>query len=535
MADLGVLDVLVIGGGMGGCIVATRLAEHGVHPETGKPLRIAILERGPYFKGDRDPSPGYGIPFRRNLFTSVAQDSRENTRYTMASGFTQDEVDRGIRQRYVNTRRGDASAIGGGSLHWNCNTQVPFDLDYGAYAEETGVDWTVEKLRSASQEIQRLFNIHGRPESLLNPGDLLFRDSAKALGYSVIPLTIAKRNCIACGFCSLMCKYDAKMGPLITHVPLAEKLGVQIIPEAEVDKLILEKQGARVVAKGAIYRHQGATESVTADKVIVACGVFGTPPLLFRSGYGRRDVLGSDLIVENPNIGKNVDAKVSAPRIQAVFAEAIHDGEYRDGSFDLFQDVHPQGYFDRLQMNFRVQRLAATPDALARGRTAPEFGREHKEFMRQIYNLQGPNNATRAAQLRRGGLGVAVVRPSGVLGVMDAYGELQYDRKDPVLLRRLKDGYEIGHEILKKMGAKEISGSVDEVSVRTVAGITGSCRAGSDRSNSVVNSDFESHDVENLLICDASSPPRIASRGFGSPVAVFATYAAQRLVTKYFS
>ncbi len=113
MADLGVLDVLVIGGGMGGCIVATRLAEHGVHPETGEPLRIAILERGPYFKGDRDPRPGYGVPFRRKLFTSVAQDSRENTRYTMASGFTQDEVDRGISQRHVNTRRGDASAIGG--------------------------------------------------------------------------------------------------------------------------------------------------------------------------------------------------------------------------------------------------------------------------------------------------------------------------------------------------------------------------------------------------------------------------------------
>ncbi len=47
MADLGVLDVIVIGGGMGGCIVATGLAEHGVHPETGEPLRIAILERGP--------------------------------------------------------------------------------------------------------------------------------------------------------------------------------------------------------------------------------------------------------------------------------------------------------------------------------------------------------------------------------------------------------------------------------------------------------------------------------------------------------
>jgi len=168
-------------------------------PSGSQYWREALLQ------GRSSSSPGYGIPFRRNLFTSVAHDSRENTRYTMASGFTQDEVDRGIRQRYVNTRRGDASAIGGGSLHWNCNTQVPFDL---------------------------------------------------------------------------------------------------------------------------------------------------------------------------------------------------------------FQDVHPQGYFDRLQINFRVQRLAASPDALARGRTAPEFGREHKEFMRQIYNLQGPDNATRAAQLRRGGFGVAVVRPT---------------------------------------------------------------------------------------------------------------------------
>ena len=132
--------------------------------------------------------------------------------------------------------------------------------------------------------------------------------------------------------------------------------------------------------------------------------------------------------------------------------------------------------------------------------------------MRQIYNLQGLDNAARAAQLRQGGFGISVVRPSGVLGVMDAYGELQYDRKNPVLLRRLKDANEIGHEILKKMGAKEISGPDGEVRVRNVSGITGSCRAGSDRSNLVVNSDFESHDVENLLICDASVPPRIASK-----------------------
>ena len=532
MADLGELDVLIIGGGMGGCIVATGLAEHGVHPETGKRLRIAILERGPHFKGDT--RPGYGIPLRRQLFTSNTPENRASTRYTMASGLSQAERDRKTRRRYVNTRRGDASAIGGGSLHWQCNTQVPFDLDYGAYAAETGVDWTVDKLRPASEDIQRLFNIHSRPDSLLTPGDFMFRDAAQALGHKVIPLTLAKRNCIGCSFCNLMCKYDAKMGPLITHVPLAEKLGVQIIPEAEVEKIILEKQGARVVAKGAIYRHQGETQSVMAGKALVACGTHGTPALLFRSGYGRRDVLGSDLVVENDNVGNNVDAKVATARINAVFDQDIHDGEYRDGTFDLFHDIHDQGYFDRLQVNFRVTRLPRDPYALATDQSAPEFGREHKEFMRDVYILQRPHRV-RAEYLKRGSIGISLARPSGVLGKMDAYLDLEYDRTDPGTLRRLREGHEIGLEILKKMGARAISESEDGVRITNVSGISSSCRAGSDRSNSVVNSDFESHDVDNLLICDQSVQPRIASRGFGSPVAMFATYATQRMVANYFS
>ena len=92
MADLGELDVLIIGGGMAGCIVATRLAEHGVHPETGEPLRIAILERGPHFKGGA--RPGYGIPLRRQLFTCVTPENRASTRYTMASGLSPEERDR---------------------------------------------------------------------------------------------------------------------------------------------------------------------------------------------------------------------------------------------------------------------------------------------------------------------------------------------------------------------------------------------------------------------------------------------------------
>jgi choline dehydrogenase-like flavoprotein len=51
----------------------------------------------------------------------------------------------------------------------------------------------------------------------------------------------------------------------------------------------------------------------------------------------------------------------------------------------------------------------------------------------------------------------------------------------------------------------------------------------------VVDSDFESHDVENLLICDGSVLPRKLSDGYGAPVATVATYAAQRIVKNHFS
>jgi len=74
-------DVIIIGGGMAGCILATRIAENGVDPETGERPKVAMLERGPYFKGL--PRPGYGIPLRRKMFTNITHEFRAGGRYAM--------------------------------------------------------------------------------------------------------------------------------------------------------------------------------------------------------------------------------------------------------------------------------------------------------------------------------------------------------------------------------------------------------------------------------------------------------------------
>ena len=529
-------DVIILGGGMAGCILATRIAENGVDPETGKRPKVAMLERGPYFKGL--PRPGYGIPLRRKMFTNITHEFRQGGRYAMGIFASRHEALLMAEAGAGAPPADVASIVGGGSLHWLARTQVPYDLDYEAWVEETGVDWTAQEFRSAGEEIQTLFNIHARPQSMDTRGNVLFRDSAAALGYKIIESTVAKRNCILCGFCNGadMCKYDAKMGPVITHLPLAEKLGVEIIPDAEVEKIILEREGTRVVAKGAVYRHKGGTESIEAGKIIVSCGTFGTPLLLFRSGYGRRDVLGSNLIVENSNIGRNIDAKPASGSVEGVFGEAVSDGDFHDGGYHFYDDVHPKGYVDRVEFEFGAGlEGVASPDFLALNRIAPEFGREHKEFMRQVSNLEASEGSPRTTLLKSASIGAGVIRPKEVRGSIDANGRFQYQRNHPSVVKRLEEARDISAEVLKKMGAKELFNASGPLRVGRSTMQLGSCRAGADRSISVVNSDFESHDVENLLICDGSVLPRKASDGYGAPVATVATYAAQRIVKKHFS
>ena len=62
-------DVAIVGAGFSGPILAAKIAEKGVHPQTGDRLKIALIEAGPYFPGD--PRPGYGSPLRRQMFTNL--------------------------------------------------------------------------------------------------------------------------------------------------------------------------------------------------------------------------------------------------------------------------------------------------------------------------------------------------------------------------------------------------------------------------------------------------------------------------------
>ena len=42
-------DVAIVGAGFSGPILAAKIAEAGVHPQTGDRLKIALIDAGPYF------------------------------------------------------------------------------------------------------------------------------------------------------------------------------------------------------------------------------------------------------------------------------------------------------------------------------------------------------------------------------------------------------------------------------------------------------------------------------------------------------
>ncbi|MCZ6486383.1 MAG: hypothetical protein O6826_11870, partial [Acidobacteria bacterium] len=134
-------DLVVVGAGVAGIIVAAKIAQQGVNPKTGGPLRMALLERGPYLRGEA--RPGYGHPLRRRMFTNITTEFRTGGRYTMG---VFPEGPNGPNTFAISA----GSLVVGGSLHYMAQTRDPQSVDYLAWQRETGVDWTQGNMASAA-------------------------------------------------------------------------------------------------------------------------------------------------------------------------------------------------------------------------------------------------------------------------------------------------------------------------------------------------------------------------------------------------
>ena len=283
-------DIVIVGSGAAGGVLAATLAE-----KTDK--KIILLEKGGYYEG-----------------SSIEQEELK-VRHLFAERGT-----RGTKDGSMPVRGGQC--VGGGTT---VNVALCFDpiesvwkkwkseygLDqYSFNSKANDYDISGLNMPNALEDIRKRINIHKPPDDMINDNNRLFSKGCKAEGVSSKKFELNIKDCLECGFCAMGCKYDRKMGTMITYIADAIKNGVQVIHNFDVQKIKFSGKNKNKKAsyiQGNIVKahkhslpnkYQDGPVTISAGLIIVAAGAVESPSLLVRSKHpDPNDAIGRGLVI----------------------------------------------------------------------------------------------------------------------------------------------------------------------------------------------------------------------------------------------
>jgi choline dehydrogenase-like flavoprotein len=480
-------DVVVVGSGAGGGVVAGLLTEAG--------RSVVVLE-----KGENPTAEG---------FTQVEGDML-NTFY----------LDAGL----LMTQSGSmpilaGSALGGGTVI-NYTTSFPLPA---ATREEWARRSRVDLFTDArfDESVRRVSERIGVTTAFSDPAprDQLLERGCRALGWhaDVIPRNV--RDCkqgLECGYCGYGCRHGAKGSTASTYLADAAGAGARLVVRCEAERVLV--RGGR--ATGVVGRVRGADGravalTVRAPTVVVACGSIGTPALLTRSG------------LTGPAIGRGLRLH-PATAIAGLFPDRVEPwtGSMQTRYSDQFADLR-EGYgvkFETAPIHFALPASAFGWEGARRYKQ--EIARlGHLSIVGAVLRDRDPGrvvtgrdgrprvhyelSAFDAGNLRAGLLGAAQVLAAA--GAQELFSIQQ----PPARCRPGADGW------LDGFGAAMDARGYDRC---RMAFITfhqmGSCAMGADPRASVVDGAGQSHEVKGLYVADASTFP--ASSGVNPMLTIMA-------------
>jgi choline dehydrogenase-like flavoprotein len=462
-------DVLVIGSGAAGSVVAAELAEAG--------QEVVVLEEGGHFSsaecGRMRPSESMRHVWRDGGLT-------------FALGLGDSPMINVMMGRCV----GGSSMLTGG-VCFRIPGQVLHD-----WSTRLGLaDITERNMEACFQAVEKAIHVEEVPLAMRSRSTELFAAGAGARGLEIKPLRRNTRNCDGCGRCNFGCPHSAKLNVELTYLPRALASGATLYADCAVDRLLFEGGRVRGAAGRVLDGPRLGTRArfrLRARRVVLAAGAFASPLLLMQSGLGRG---------QSDQIGRNLTLHPGF-RVMARFDELVRG----------WKGALQSAYSDSLEHDrITMVGLFVPPGVLAA--TMPGIGADH---------------ARRAASIPQlgvfGGMlhddaGGTVHRRLGQSFMTYRLGSA--DRASvPKLMRAMA-------EIWFAAGAKEVFlpvlglGPVDRDRMKTldlehVPGKNlecasqhplGTCRMGTSAKTSVVDPDGQLWQVKELFVADGSILP----------------------------
>ncbi len=499
-------DVVIIGSGAGGAILAEQLAEQG--------RRVLILEKGLYVKPDDFSEDEVDMISR--LYADGALQISQALRFTILQGSCVGGTTVVNNAVSFDTPRRVMDA-------WNLRNPTPVIDPDKFYASQKAVRerMHIQQLKAGTRQ-----PLDG---GVLNHGDGLigegvrkyFDGKPEKYQYDVVSANIV--DCLGCGYCNIGCKYGRKLSMLDEVLPAAQKKygaeNFRIMSEVEVTKLV--ESGGKVTQ--IVAKIQGKRQLIIKNPktVIVSAGTIASSWLLMESGIGKGKL----------PVGQGLCFNMGSP-LHALFNREVNAYDGVQIAHYLALEDHP-GFVYETWYNPPVAQALAMPGWLDT----------------HFHNMQNYNRMA-AVGVLVGTESNAHIERALVTGGPDVV--FQPTAGD---LKKLIDALVILGDIMFAAGAQEVYASTRTYqSYKNSAAIftaqsevdrlrelvkhdydillgtghpQGGNAIGTSPKNSVVGPDFKVFGYDNLYICDASVFPTATTVNPQLSVMAMAHYAAQ--------
>jgi choline dehydrogenase-like flavoprotein len=457
-------DVVVVGSGAGGGVVAGELAQ--------RDRSVLLLEAGPHLTA---------ADFVR-WESKAAHDFWWPLRMAMVDGGA----------------GGVVPILGGRCVGGTTtmNTKVAFrahDFEFAKWHDASGLlgddgkPFGVETLAPHYDRVEQVLGVRERADwpECVRTLDAAFRE----LGHGLEPVdSYTDHNCMKCGSCLQGCPTNAGKSTMNTYIHAATAVGkLDLRAEAPVERVLFDDRNGGLEATGVEYVDaDGKRHSIEAGAVVVAAGALNTPQILIRSGLPEA----SGNSPSSELIGHNL---------------GLHPAAFVFGLFDEPQDAH-RVYpitshcidFIRDEDGGFVLEASTVQDPIGFATSigdegGPMWGERLVEAVRQYRNWNGL-------------LVLANDENNGRVVVGEDGSESFEAHFEPVELERMENALEFGRKVMEAAGAKRVAWTGP-----ASTHVQGTCPMGSDPARSVVDANCESHDAKRLFVGDASLFPKTLS------------------------